>query len=153
RSSLGQNVGGTEVTSAVLDSDMMICHRNGNTMTNPPTESTTWAQALLVLGPPGVRRLLERGTAAVPWGIVSTIGPPPLHCDLHRGEHADDEHQQDRDRRAGALVVADERLAVEQRDHRLRLAPDRVRLTDHDEDQVEQLHPLDHAQHRQEEDA
>src|SRR5699024_12115912 len=79
----------------------------------------------LVLGPPGVRRLLERGTAAVPWGIVSTIGPPPLHCELHRGEHADDEHQQDRDRRAGALVVADERLAVEQRDHRLRLAPDR----------------------------
>src|SRR5699024_318737 len=75
------------------------------------------------------------------------------HCELHRGEHADDQHQQDRDRRAGALVVADERLAVEQRDHRLRLAPDRVRLPDHDEDHVEQLHPVDHAQHREEEDA
>src|SRR5699024_7602779 len=131
RSSLGQNVGGTEVTSAVLDRDMMICHRNGKTMMNPPTDSTTWAQALLPRRPPREGRALVRELVCASLIVVRAslkAQPPPLDPELDRRQEPDDQHQQDRDRGTRALVVADERFPVEQRDHRLGIALDRVRL-------------------------
>src|SRR5699024_1735520 len=123
RSSLGQNVGGTEVTSALLDRDMRICQRNGNTMMNPPMDRTTWAQTLLPCRPPWERRALADVRVALDVVRASLKAePPPLDPELDRGQESDDQHQQDGDRRPGPLVVADERFAVEQRDHRLGIA-------------------------------
>src|SRR5699024_9113776 len=110
---------------------MMICQRNGKTMMNPPTDRTTWAQALLPRRPPRVGRALVRVLMCASLVVVRAslkAQPPPLHPELDHGQEADDQHQQDRDRGAGPLVVADERFAVEQRDHRLGIALDRVRL-------------------------
>src|SRR5699024_10667013 len=100
--SAGNQVGGTEVTSACVDRDMFSCHAKGNTISSPTISRTSWVP----------QRRRERSVVRV--SLI--VHPPALHAELEEREDADDRQYQQRDHGGVALVVLAERLGVEQVD-------------------------------------